>query len=101
MLGLPNSSRRLDVLVPREMEALELGLFVMDTFKVTQKLTLDYGLRLDYFSSNTIKDGLQYAWDPASGNVTIPSGTESAVSPLYPQNIARLVVGSLSRRQGT
>ena len=94
LLGLPNESRRLDVLVPREMEALELGLFVMDTFKVTQKLTLDYGLRLDYFSSDTIKDGLQYAWDPASGNVTIPSGTESAVSPLYPQNI-NLVTGEV------
>ena len=94
LLGLPNRSRRLDVLVPREMQALELGVFVMDTFKVTQKLTLDYGLRLDYYGSDTIKDGLQYAWDPASSNVTIPSGTESDVSPLYPQNI-NLVTGDV------
>ncbi|MDA1315265.1 MAG: TonB-dependent receptor, partial [Acidobacteria bacterium] len=94
LLGLPNSSIRLDVLTPREMEAVEVGLFVMDTFKVTQNLTLDYGLRWDYYGSDTIKDGLQYGWDPASGNVTIPSGTESAVSPLYPKTIS-LVTGEV------
>ena len=94
LLGLPNQSRRLDVLVPREMQAMELGLFVMDTFKVTRKLTLDYGLRWDYYGSDTIKDGLQYNWDPATGNVIIPSGTESAVSSLYPQNIS-LVTGEV------
>ena len=94
LLGLPLWSRRLDVLVPREMEAVELGLFVMDTFKATQNLTLDYGLRWDYYGSDTIKDGLQYNWDSDTGNVIIPSGTESAVSPLYPKTI-NLVTGEV------
>ena len=94
LLGMPLWSRRLDVLIPREMESVELGLYVMDTYKATQNLTLDYGLRWDYFGSDTIKDGLQYNWDSASGNVIIPSGTESNVSPLYPNTI-NLVTGDV------
>ncbi len=94
LLGMPLWSRRLDVLIPREMESVELGLYFMDTYKATQNLTLDYGLRWDYFGSDTIKDGLQYNWDSASGNVIIPSGTESQVSPLYPNTI-NLVTGDV------
>ncbi|MPY90606.1 MAG: hypothetical protein GEU99_22135 [Luteitalea sp.] len=87
LLGLPNSSTRLDPLTPREQSQYELGLFVMDTFKVTPQLTLDYGVRWDYFSAPTYKDGLQYSWDPATGNVVVPEPALSAVSPLYSPNI--------------
>ena len=70
----------------------ELGLFAMDTFKVTQKLTLDYGLRWDYFTSPYYKDGLQYAFDQQSGNVIAPASVKT--SPLYPSNI-KIVTGNV------
>lgn len=87
LLGLPNWSRRLDPLIPREQEAIELGIYLMDSFKVSPQLTLDYGLRWDYFGSDRIKDGLQYNWDPTTGDVIIPSGSSGQVSPLYPSTI--------------
>jgi outer membrane receptor for monomeric catechols len=62
-LGLPLSSTRLDPLVDRRKRASEVGLYVMDTFKVNQRLTLDYGVRWDYYGSPSYEDGLQYNWD--------------------------------------
>lgn len=94
LLGLPSMSRRLDPLVPREMDNHELGLYFMDTFKLTPNLTLDYGLRWDYYASPTLKDGLQYNWDPATGNVIVPDSALSSVSPLYPANI-NIVTGDV------
>ena len=68
MLGLPLSSTRLNPLINRRLSQKELGLFITDTFKLTPKLTLDYGLRWDRFSATTYEDGLMYNWDPKTGN---------------------------------
>lgn len=87
LLGLPYSSQRLDPLVNRTQIAKELGLYITDTIKVTNRLTLDLGLRWDYFFSPTFEDGLQYNWDPASGNVVVSQSAVSKLSPLYPASI--------------
>src|SRR5439155_10083060 len=57
------------------------------TFKVSQRLTIDYGLRWDYFFSPQYMDGLQYNWDPKTANVIVSSSARSKVSPLYPGTI--------------
>ena len=87
LLGLPFKSERSNPLVNRVRNVKEFGIFVTDTFKVTPKLTLDLGLRLDYFPSASYEDGLQYAWDPSSGNLIVPQDKLSAVSSLYPKTI--------------
>ena len=87
LLGIPRRSIRLDPLVDRKRTSKELGLFITDTFKVTPKLTLDYGLRWDYFSSTTWRDGLMFNWDPATSNVIVPQSAQSKISPLFPKNI--------------
>lgn len=92
LLGLPQNSVRLNPLTNRDKRTYELGLFVQDTYKASSRLTLDYGLRWDYFGAPTFKDGLQYNWDPATGNVLIPESARSKVSPLYPSTI-RIVPG--------
>jgi hypothetical protein len=97
LLGIPFSSTRLDPLTNRTRLDSELGLFVTDAFKVTSRLTLDLGIRWDRFGSPRFEDGLMLNWDPSGGNVIIPPGTESRVSPLYPRNI-RIVTGDV--RQG-
>jgi hypothetical protein len=94
LLGLPFSSTRLDPLTDRTQTAYELGLFLTDTFKLSRKLTLDYGLRWDYFRHARYKDGLQYNWDMATGNVIVPEEARSAVSPLYSPNI-NIVTGDV------
>ena len=87
LLGIPRRSIRLDPLTDRKRTSKELGLFITDTFKVTPKLTLDYGMRWDYFSSTVWRDGLMFNWDPASGNVIVPDSAQSKISPLYPKNL--------------
>ncbi|MBM3738146.1 MAG: hypothetical protein FJW39_20380 [Acidobacteria bacterium] len=62
LLGIPRTSVRLDPLVNRTLQAYEFGLFVQDTFKVNNRLSLDYGLRWDYFGAPTYEDGLMFNW---------------------------------------
>ncbi len=87
LLGLPYSSTRLDPVTDRRQKAYEWGLFITDTFKVTRRLTLDYGLRWDYFPPSQYEDGLQYNWDPTSGNVIVSPEAKSKISPLYSPKI--------------
>jgi carboxypeptidase family protein len=87
LLGLPNSSSRVDPLVNRARKTKELGLFVMDTFKVTQKLTLDLGLRWDYYAIPMYEDGLIYNFDLETGNIIVPQEAMAKISPLYPKTI--------------
>lgn len=51
LLGMPFTSSRLSPLVNRHRREKEFGVYITDSFKVTQKLSLDYGLRWDYFTA--------------------------------------------------
>ena len=84
LLGLPFSINRSDPLVNRTMTNKELGLYAEDTFKLTPRLTLDYGLRWDYYAVPTFTDGLMYNFDPATGTVLVPQNKLQQVNPLYP-----------------
>jgi hypothetical protein len=94
LLGLPINSSRLNPLIGRTQHGKELGLFAMDTFKVTRKLTFDYGLRWDYFGAFRYDDGLQDRYDPTQDAVVVPQSALSKVSPLYPNTI-KVVTGQV------
>jgi len=95
LLGLPQSSQRLDPLTNRTKRAYELGLFFQDTYKLSQRLTLDYGIRWDYFGAPTFEDGLMYDWDPMTGNVIVPQSAIQKINPLYPTNTIKVVPGDV------
>jgi hypothetical protein len=95
LLGIPYSSRRLDPLTNRTRRAYELGFFIQDTYKVTPQLSLDYGLRWDYFGSPTYDDGLMYRWDRESAAVLVPEQARDAVSQLYPVDRIALRTGDV------
>ncbi|MGH9160316.1 MAG: TonB-dependent receptor, partial [Vicinamibacteraceae bacterium] len=80
---MPFSSTRRDPLQDRRLRASELGLYVMDTFRLTSNLTVDYGLRWDYFASPSYSDGLQYNWDAQTGAVIVPREALPSVASLY------------------
>jgi hypothetical protein len=69
------------------------GLFAIDTFKITPRLSIDYGLRWDFYGTPTYDDGLSYNWDPNTGDVIIPRGTLSKISPLFPTSTITVVEG--------
>jgi hypothetical protein len=98
LLGLPGTSGRLNPVVIRTSFANEQGYYAEDTFKVTPKFTLNYGLRWEHFGWPTYRDGLVYNWDPSTGNVIVPQASLSKVSPLYPSTIT--VVGGQAVPRG-
>ncbi|MGH9163210.1 MAG: TonB-dependent receptor domain-containing protein [Vicinamibacteraceae bacterium] len=95
LLGLPITSERLDPLGLRKRSGYEFGAYVMDSFKVSSRLTLDYGLRWDYFNPGTYEDGLQFNWNPVTGDVIVPSAAMDSISPLYPLDQITVVAGDV------
>ena len=93
LLGLPGTSARLNPIVARDSFANEQGYYAEDVFKVTSKLTLNYGLRWERFGFPTYQDGLVYNWDQTTGNVIVPQAELAKINPLYPTNIIKVVGG--------
>ncbi len=87
LLGIPFSSSRLIPLVNRLNHQNQAGIFISDSFKITKRLTLEYGLRWDYYGAPISNDGLMYNFDPTTGDVVVAPGTLSKVHPLYPKTI--------------
>ena len=63
LLGIPFNSSRLIPLVNRLSHQNQTGVFLSDSFKVTKRLTLEYGLRWDYYGAPVSNDGLMYNFD--------------------------------------
>ncbi|MEX2262121.1 MAG: carboxypeptidase regulatory-like domain-containing protein [Bryobacteraceae bacterium] len=87
LLGLPTTSQRIDPIRERLRRTYELGFYITDTWKVNRRLTLDYGFRWDYFRSPYYKDNFMFNWDRETGDVIVPQGMLSQISPLYPSTI--------------
>lgn len=95
LLGMPTTSQRLDPLTDRLRRSEEIGIYVTDTWKVNRRLTLDYGIRWDYWRSPRFADNMMFNWDPASGDVVVPQGMLRSISPLYPTNLIKIREGQV------
>lgn len=87
LLGAPRSSSRTNPLPNRSSHAVTLGIYSEDTFKVSKKITLEYGLRWDYVGTPTWSDSLTYNFDLPTATVIVPAESLAKVSPLFPGNI--------------
>ena len=94
LLGLPSTSTRQAGRVDRTLHQAQSGLFLSDSFRVTSRLTLDYGVRWDYYTTPVYDDGYMSNWDPATNRVMVAPGTLTAVSSFFPKG-ATVVLGDV------
>jgi hypothetical protein len=87
LLGIPQTSQLAVPTPPRYLRATTWGLFAQDQYKVTRKLTLNYGLRWQLAGPFYHQFGAIYSFNPRTGALVIPDGAESRVNPYFPANI--------------
>jgi len=87
MLGLPATSSRENWVPDRLIHQAQFGGYAADSFRVSNRLTLDYGVHWDYFGTPVYNDGFMANWDPTTGHVIVPPGTLTSVSTYYPAAI--------------
>lgn len=72
--GIPDGGKQVAGYSRRHTFQNSDGLFVQDSFRATARLTLNYGVRWDYFGVTGEKSGLFYTFNPANGGSNDPTG---------------------------
>ncbi len=84
-LGLPSSFSVSLVRPTPQNRRWEHGAFIQDDFKVSKRLTLNYGLRWGKYTTPYDKTGQYYNYDPSTGKIVVPDETALAtVNPSWP-----------------
>ncbi len=88
LLGLPISTSRIERSQPRYNRYNEYGFFFQDDFQVSPKLTLNLGMRYEYFSPPVDKYDMRFTFDLNSSNLVLASDqSKRLVNPAFPTNI--------------
>ena len=85
MLGLPLTSQRAyprAALGTTERALWYSSWYVQDDFKVSSRLTLNFGLRWDAYLPGEETHDLYYNFDPKTGNLVVP--TQEAINQIVP-----------------
>lgn len=72
--GLPSGGAQVSGNSKRHTFQNSDSLFVQDSFRANSKLTLNYGIRWDYFGVTGEKSNLFYTIDPTGGGNNVPTG---------------------------
>ncbi len=72
--GFPDDGDQITGDTRRHTSENSHSVYLQDSFRATQRLTFNYGLRWDYFGVVNEKNGLFYTFDPANGGNNVPTG---------------------------
>lgn len=94
LLGIPSTSRR--SFPPLRLDRLryQYDFFFTDDFKVSPRLTLNYGIRYEYHPGWTEENGYLSMFDVQRGSIVVKDGSLEKVSSLFPTNYVNVVEAS-------
>jgi len=81
--GMPSGGSQASGYTNRHEAENSQGLYVQDSFRWTKRLTVNYGLRWDYFGVPSEENNLFYQLTPANGGSLVQVGAGGGPSSLY------------------
>ncbi|MGH9658319.1 MAG: TonB-dependent receptor domain-containing protein [Bryobacteraceae bacterium] len=94
LLGIPTTLSRNFPAVEPKRRNLRHGLFLQDDWRISSRLTINLGLRYDYYPGYTDANGRQALFDIARGAIVVPDGSLEKVSPLMPRGYVDVIEAS-------
>ena len=94
LLGIPTSANRAFAPVQVNRFRWQYDFFVADDWKISQRLTLNLGLRYELHQPWRTTESLTSMFDIGSGKIVVEDGALSRVSPLFPRNYVDVVEAS-------
>lgn len=91
LLGMPNQLQRAFPTVPFDRQIRMSGFYFQDDWKPTSRLTLNLGLRYQYYAIPRDANGRMAMFDVASGRIVIPDGSSRVLSPFVPEGYVEIV----------
>lgn len=92
LLGIPHTSH-LDTRSPRNTAPVykQIGLYALDDIQITPKLTINLGLRWDYQTRVTDKNGQNYRVDLTNGELILPNAhAQTLLSPVFVSSLPNI-----------
>lgn len=87
LLGLPQTTELRSLTPENHRFGNWWNAYVQDQWKLSHKLTLNYGLRWEAQGPYYEKHDLLSNFDPTTGSIVVPDGAISQVNSLYPKNL--------------
>jgi hypothetical protein len=94
LLGLPTTMTRNFPAIEPQRRNQRHGIFIQDDWRLTPRLTLNLGLRYDYYPGWSEENGRQAIFDIATGAIVVPDGALDKVSPLMPRGYVDVLEAS-------
>ena len=87
LLGVPQTTS-VNALPPFPyLRGTVFSLYAEDSFKMTPRLTLNYGVRYELDFPYTDKNGAIYSFDPSTLSIVVPQKGLTQISPYFPKTI--------------